>query len=88
MLPEVAPQILANLLGVPSLPSTDLNALSTQGGRGDKGVDEFDPRRMGILDVLLASIAKSLTVQVKVKGKGSSKGGPSTFKIGDTIDAK
>ncbi|XP_046683725.1 E3 ubiquitin-protein ligase MYCBP2 isoform X4 [Homalodisca vitripennis] len=65
MLPEVAPQTLAHLTSVPRLPPTDFSAATST-----KSSDaEFDPHRVGILDVFLSVIAKALTVQVKVKAK-------------------
>ena len=78
VLPEVAPQVLANLLGVPSLPVTDLSALASSRERDSP--TPFDPRRLGILDVFLACIAKSLTLQMKTKGSkaGSTLGSSGT----------
>ena len=87
VLPEVAPQVLANLLGVPSLPVTDLSALASSRERDSQ--TPFDPRRLGILDVFLACIAKSLTLQMKTKGsKTGSRSSANTCRIGDCIDAK
>ena len=87
VLPEVAPQVLANLLGVPSLPVTDLSALASSRERDSQ--TPFDPRRLGLLDVFLACIAKSLTLQMKTKGsKAGSRAPANTCRIGDCIDAK
>ena len=84
VLPEVAPQTLANLLGVPSLPPPDFN-LSRE---SDQSPEPYDVRRMGILDVFLACIAKALTMQVKTKSKGIGKSGATCYSIGDCVDAK
>lgn len=64
VLPEVSPATLANVLGVDKLPSSDFSIVST----GSKQ-QPFDVYKIGILDVFLSVIAKSLTVQVKVKGR-------------------
>lgn len=61
VLPEIEPASLARLLGVKSLPSTDYIAAN------NKDV-EYDHLEGGVLDVFLACIAKSLTVQTKIKG--------------------
>ncbi|ELU16916.1 hypothetical protein CAPTEDRAFT_222007 [Capitella teleta] len=73
VLPEVQPQSLAAVLGVPSLPPKDFSIL-------DKG---RDPGQLGILDVFLACIAKALVVQTKVKGQGAKSA--QTFKLSDCI---
>ncbi|XP_052283534.1 E3 ubiquitin-protein ligase MYCBP2-like isoform X2 [Dreissena polymorpha] len=72
VLPDVKPQALAAILGVPTLPPVEYSIVSL----ASKDDDErgFDPRRPCILDVFLACIAKALTVQMKVKTAGSHKG--------------
>ena len=89
VLPEVLPHVLAKLLGVPALPTTDLGALSSR-NRQDEA--PFDARRLGILDVLLACVAKSLTLQLKTRGSRSSAGGkgrnvPSSYTSAQCLDA-
>ncbi|KAK6627348.1 hypothetical protein RUM44_009825 [Polyplax serrata] len=64
VLPEVSPATLANVLGVEKLPPSDFSIFST--GSKQK---PFDVYKTGILDVFLSVVAKSLTVQVKVKGR-------------------
>jgi E3 ubiquitin-protein ligase MYCBP2 len=76
VLPQVQPEALASILGVPSLPPRDFSIL-------DKG---RDPSQLGLLDVFLACIAKALTVQTKVKGQGSKNS--QSYKLGDCIGHK
>ncbi|CAM1315881.1 MYCBP2 (predicted), partial [Pycnogonum litorale] len=84
VLPEVLPEIFANILGVPSLPQMDINIVTEASSKSsssssplhstDQAQTNFDMHRMGILDVFLSCIAKSLNVQMKVKNSTSGKG--------------
>lgn len=65
ILPEISPEQFADLLNVYSLPPSDFN-ISNQNN------EEFDMNRLGILDIFLAVIAKSLQLQVKIKSTSSS----------------
>lgn len=65
ILPEISPEQFADLLNVYSLPPIDFN-ISNQSS------EEFDMNRLGILDIFLAVIAKSLQLQVKIKSTTSS----------------
>ena len=85
VLPEVPPQTLANLLLVPSLPAKDFSISQTASKSDEPEV--FDPEKPGILDVFLACIAKALSVQMKVKGHGGSKG-ISTVVLHDCLPAR
>ncbi|KAK9891458.1 hypothetical protein WA026_014691 [Henosepilachna vigintioctopunctata] len=67
MLPEITPDTLAKVMGVTSLPPKDFNVVLVNNKA--MGSSHFDIHRTGILDVFLSVIAKSLTVQVKLKGK-------------------
>jgi E3 ubiquitin-protein ligase MYCBP2 len=60
VLPEIKPIVFASMLGISSLPPRDIIASNEK--------EDFDIHSVGILDVFLACIAKSLTVQTKVKG--------------------
>lgn len=60
----MSPKTLANILGVDKLPPTDFSIASTASKQ-----ETFDVYKIGILDVFLSVVAKSLTVQVKVKGR-------------------
>eukprot|EP00058_Branchiostoma_floridae_P002865 XP_002588353.1 hypothetical protein BRAFLDRAFT_81492 [Branchiostoma floridae] len=66
VLPEAPPQQLANILGITSLPPTDISIL-TQASYKPENVQKDT---QGILDVFLGCITKALSVQVKVKGGG------------------
>ena len=86
VLPEVAPETLASLIGVRKLPDADRLTRSTSSVAGDDGEGEtFDPKRVGILDVFLACIAKSLSLQVKSKGKSSGRGVTSTCRVNTCV---
>uniref|UniRef100_A0ABM0LXG7 Probable E3 ubiquitin-protein ligase MYCBP2 n=1 Tax=Saccoglossus kowalevskii TaxID=10224 RepID=A0ABM0LXG7_SACKO len=63
ILPEITPQQFASNMGISSLPPTDISIL-TQSNKSQPSTDDY----VGILDILLACMAKALTVQVKVKG--------------------
>ncbi|KRT81356.1 hypothetical protein AMK59_5684, partial [Oryctes borbonicus] len=69
MLPEISPESFAKAMNIESLPPKDFSIVAAT----NKGVN-FDTHRTGILDVLLSVIAKSLTVQIKAKGKTNSGG--------------
>lgn len=73
VLPEIEPVSLGRLLKVRALPPTDFMV-------NNKDRD-FDPADCGLLDVFLACIAKSLTVQSKVKGQGQGVGGASSKSV-------
>lgn len=60
ILPEISPEQFAELLNVYSLPPNDFNI-------SNQSTDEFDMNRLGLLDIFLAVIAKSLQLQVKIK---------------------
>lgn len=65
VLPDVKPQVLANLLSVPALPPMDYSIVSV--ATKEEGDASFDPNKPCILDVFLACIAKALVVQIKTK---------------------
>ncbi|GAB0089301.1 hypothetical protein DMENIID0001_038200 [Sergentomyia squamirostris] len=60
MLPEISPDSLGDLLGITKMPPTDFSIVNQNGG-------DFDMKRLGIIDIFLAVVAKSLQLQVKVK---------------------
>lgn len=62
VLPEIQPIDLAKIMDVDSLPPNDYISATNKSG-------DFDLHTVGILDVFLACIAKSLTVQTKTKGR-------------------
>lgn len=76
ILPEVPPPVLATILGVPGLPPSEYGVPpatpdgDTAGATelGGAGASPLDMHRAGLLDVLLACVAKALTVQAKAKG--------------------
>ncbi|XP_035827428.1 E3 ubiquitin-protein ligase MYCBP2 isoform X3 [Aplysia californica] len=68
VLPWVKPQVLAMILSIPNLPPIDYNIVGES-----EGDSTFDPEAPGILDVFLSCVAKSLSVQMKVKSSGPSK---------------
>lgn len=70
ILPEIKPETLASVVGVIRLPPTDFSIASTNANTAQ--TPDFDEHNLGILDVFLSCIAKSLTVQVKVKDKESN----------------
>lgn len=65
ILPEISPDQFAELLNVHSMPPSDFS-ISNQNS------EDFDMNRLGILDIFLAIIAKSLQLQVKIKSTNSS----------------
>lgn len=69
VLPEVPPPMLASVLGVPGLPPSDYGLPPSSGSEGDSGeAPALDIHRVGLLDVLLACVAKALTLQARAKG--------------------
>ncbi|XP_041356631.1 E3 ubiquitin-protein ligase MYCBP2-like isoform X3 [Gigantopelta aegis] len=82
VLPDVKPQILANILCVPNLPPSDYSIVAVTAKDGVN--DNFDPETPGILDVFLACISKALSVQTRVKSSGPSKG-VSTIQLSDCL---
>lgn len=65
ILPEISPEQFAELLNIHSLPPNDFNITSHSN-------DGFDMNRLGLLDIFLAIIAKSLHLQVKIKSTNVS----------------
>lgn len=65
ILPEISPEQFADLLNVYSMPPSDFNI-------SNQSTDEFDMNRLGLLDIFLAVIAKSLQLQVKIKSTSAS----------------
>ncbi|XP_077518796.1 MYC binding protein highwire isoform X2 [Amblyomma americanum] len=72
VLPEVPPLTLASVLGVPSLPPSEYGLPPSSGPSPDsdsvEGIAPLDIHRVGLLDVLLACVAKALTLQARSKG--------------------
>lgn len=60
ILPEITPEQFAELLNVHSMPPNDFSITNQTS-------DVFDMNRMGLLDIFLSIIAKSLQLQVKIK---------------------
>ena len=87
VLPEVAPRTFANLLSVPHLPPKEFSILPPSVTSSVTSSMTFDPDQAGILDVFLACIAKSLSIQTKVKSYGSGKS-MSSFVLSDCLTAK
>lgn len=69
ILPEVSPDQVAELLGVQHMPPNDFSIAS-------QNSEPFDMNRLGILDIFLAIIAKSLQLQVKIKSTGATNAAP------------
>lgn len=65
ILPEISPESFAELLGVQRLPPADYSI-------AHQAAMDFDMSRLGLLDIFLAVIAKSLQLQVKVKTGGAA----------------
>lgn len=63
MLPEISPESLAQLLHIRRMPPLDFSVVCH-----DEAEDAFDMNAERIIDVFLAVIAKSLQLQMKVKG--------------------
>ncbi|XP_020804911.1 E3 ubiquitin-protein ligase highwire isoform X2 [Drosophila serrata] len=68
ILPEISPESFAELLGVQRLPPADYSI-------AHQSASDFDMSRLGLLDIFLAVIAKSLQLQVKVKTTAASTAG-------------
>lgn len=80
MLPEISPDNLADLLGVHKMPPNDFNIVN-------QSTTDFDISRLGILDIFLAVIAKSLQLQVKVKTSSAvAIKNPTNVRLGNSID--
>lgn len=81
ILPEITPESLGDLLGVQKMPPTDFNIVN-------QNASDFDMNRLGILDIFLAVIAKSLQLQIKVKTttKANSDKSPTFVKLCNSID--
>lgn len=80
MLPEISPEILGDLLGVHYMPPNDFNIVHQNFG-------EFDMSRLGIIDIFLAVIAKSLQLQIKIKTSSTFPvKNPATVKLINCID--
>lgn len=60
ILPEITAEHFAELLGVNRMPPNDFSIVTNQ-------TLPFDMNRLGIIDIFLAVIAKSLQLQVKIK---------------------
>lgn len=60
ILPEISPENFGELLGVQKMPPADFSIVN-------QNSEDFDMNRLGILDIFLAVIAKSLQIQVKIK---------------------
>ena len=68
LLPEIPPTHFAKLTGVTSLPPADLSILTQSSDKPNP--ESSTEESVGILDIFLACVAKTLTVQSKVKGGG------------------
>ncbi|XP_055684525.1 E3 ubiquitin-protein ligase highwire isoform X1 [Lutzomyia longipalpis] len=73
MLPEISPDSLGDLLGITKMPPTDFSIVNQSGG-------DFDMKRLGIIDIFLAVVAKSLQLQVKIKSTTVTNGAPGAAK--------
>lgn len=60
ILPEIVPETLGDLLGVRKMPPNDFSIVNQSNS-------QFDMNSLGILDIFLAIIAKSLQLQAKIK---------------------
>lgn len=69
MLPEISPEHLAQLLHIGRMPPLDFSVAYQTAS------DAFDMYAEGIIDIFLVVIAKSLQLQMKVKGSTASNGG-------------
>lgn len=82
ILPEIVPETLAELLGVQKMPPNDFSIVNQTNCT-------FDMNRLGIIDIFLAIIAKSLQLQVKIKtitAPSTNKQHPQTVKLCNCID--
>lgn len=73
ILPEVSPDQVAELLDVQCMPPNDFSIVN-------QNSDAFDMNRLGILDIFLAIIAKSLQLQVKIKSTAATSAAAPTNK--------
>ncbi len=64
ILPEISPETLCNILEIQYAPHKDISALL-------QNPKLLNPLSMGIIDILLAIIAKSLQIQVKFKNNSN-----------------
>jgi RCR-type E3 ubiquitin transferase len=64
ILPEISPETLCNILEIPYQPHRDINSLLQNTASKNSTV-------VGIIDILLAIIAKSLQIQVKFKNSAN-----------------
>lgn len=76
ILPEISPETLCNILEIQYNPHRDINSLL-------QNPKQINPYSMGIIDILLAIIAKSLQIQVKFKNASNAKN--LTIKLCDYI---
>lgn len=80
ILPEIAPEVFANLLAVRTMPPVDYSIVH-------QSQSPFDMNRMGILDIFLTVIAKSLQLQSKTKSQQQSTNKVSaSMKLAQCID--
>lgn len=82
ILPEISPGTFADILGVQRLPPSDYNI-------AHQIAVDFDMDSLGLLDIFLAVIAKSLQLQVKVKsagGKSTMEKTPSFIRLYNALD--
>ncbi|XP_055389767.1 E3 ubiquitin-protein ligase highwire-like [Condylostylus longicornis] len=81
ILPEISPENLGELLGVQKMPPADFNIVN-------QNPSDFDMNRLGILDIFLAVIAKSIQLQVKIKTstKPAMDKSPAFVKLCNCID--
>lgn len=87
ILPEIKPEVLANVISVERLPPSDFSIISAA-NNGFPHNAEFNEHSPGILDVFLSCIAKALTVQVKVKGKENNGKALQTISLATSIHPK
>ncbi|XP_062141939.1 E3 ubiquitin-protein ligase highwire-like [Drosophila sulfurigaster albostrigata] len=80
ILPEITPESFAELLGVQRLPPADYSI-------AHQSASDFDMSRLGLLDIFLAVIAKSLQLQVKVKTTSANAAGGVTVPSGGNTTA-
>ncbi|XP_074101339.1 MYC binding protein highwire isoform X2 [Cotesia typhae] len=87
ILPEIKPEHFANVLGVERLPPSDFSIVSVTNS-GNASASNFDEHAAGILDVFLSCIAKTLAVQVKIKGKENNGKALQTVSLATSIHPK
>lgn len=81
ILPEILPDQVADLLGVQQMPATDFSIINQDS-------EDFDMNRLGMLDIFLAVIAKSLQLQVKIKSTTATNKQPTILRLCSCIDFK